>query len=478
MKIPGFVGGAYTHQSLPADAQSCVNLYPEAIESGSGKVPAALMGAPGLALLATLATSPIRGIWIGENRLFVVAGAILYEVSSGWVATSLGNVGNDGHPVQIFPNGNEIIIISNSLLWVHNGVTLSNPTFTDAPLDPVTSIAGAYLDGYFVSVDAPDAGDPESVRRLRHSAPGTGLTWSALDYASKEGYPDQLVQILADHEDLWLFGSQTTEVWRNNYPTAPEAFPWERDPGAFIHHGCIARWTPCRLADGIAWLSGDPRGHAVAYRAQGYQPKRISTHALEREWAGYSTVADAEAYSYTEDGHHFWVLHFPTANRTWVYDATTGLWHRRGWWNGTALQRSRARCHGYVFGKHIVGDWENGKLYEQRVGLYDDFGGDRYYERTVPHTTEENKRVFFHRFELDAENGLGIAPKLYHSNDGGRTFGTAKDPQNADVLSDYTTRFVWHRGGSSRKRCHRVTITGQKKVVLLDAYIDATAGGN
>jgi hypothetical protein len=72
----------------------------------------------------------------------------------------------------------------------------------------------------------------------------------------------------------------------------------------------------------------------VAFLATGYVPQRISTAAIEKAWGAYSTVWDAVAYSCIMDGHEFWAISFPTANATWVYDATLGEWHQRGWWNG------------------------------------------------------------------------------------------------------------------------------------------------
>jgi hypothetical protein len=476
VKLPGFASGAYTSGSVNADCQSCVNLYPEKIESGAGVNDQVLYLTPGLSLFATLPTSPVRGIWIGESRCFAVAGDTLYEVFSDATYTDLGDVGDDGKPVQMFPNGNQLVIISDGLLYCHTGTELVQPTF-DGDTAPVTAVKGAFLDSYFIVIDAPDAEDAASVRRFRHSAPLDGTLWDALDFASKEGYPDQLWALLADHEDLWLFGSQTTEVWRNNYSTAPTSFPWERDPGAFIHYGLLAEWTPSRLAGGIAWLAGDPRGNAVAYRAQGYQPQRISTHAIEQEWATYSTVNDAESYSYTENGHHFWVLNFPTANRTWVYDATTNLWHRRGWWNGTTLGRHRARCHGFVFGKHLVGDWENGKIYEMSTSLYDDDGTAIHWERTCPHNAEEDVRIFHSRMELDMEKATGsdFAVTLSWSNDAGHTFTTGKTATTGSS-GEHRKRVVWNRIGSARDRVYRFSGATSAKIALINAYLSAQAG--
>ena len=42
-----------------------------------------------------------------------------------------------------------------------------------------------------------------------------------------------------------------------------------------------------------------------------------------------SDISDARAFTYQKDGHHFYVLTFPTGNKTFVFDASTSLWHER-----------------------------------------------------------------------------------------------------------------------------------------------------
>src|ERR1700685_563262 len=97
-----FVGQSYQSDSLLADAQSAMNGFLEGIESGDGQNAAYFRGSPGIALAQTLPTSPVRGVFVGESRLFVVAGAVLYELFSNNTYTAIGNVGNDGLPVQMF----------------------------------------------------------------------------------------------------------------------------------------------------------------------------------------------------------------------------------------------------------------------------------------------------------------------------------------------------------------------------------------
>ncbi len=72
-----FVGPTYVSESVNVDAQRTVNLYPEFVESGTGKAKVVLYGTPGLGLFTTLAQSPIRGMFATDTRLFVAAGISL-----------------------------------------------------------------------------------------------------------------------------------------------------------------------------------------------------------------------------------------------------------------------------------------------------------------------------------------------------------------------------------------------------------------
>jgi hypothetical protein len=369
MIFPGFVGPTYESASLNADAQRAVNLIPELVESGNGVNKYVYYGAPGKHTFTTLPTTPLRGLWPGDNRLFAAAGSKLYEVFSDGTYTDLGDIGDDSahSPVQMFPNGGQLFVVSADQAYSHDGVTLTMCVFSGVAnvvnttnvthsvvtwvsgdhFDPITNAAGtkisingvvytvltytdtthlvlstnagaqtgvagglpvrartgAFLDGYFIAAE-PDG------KRYFLSALNDGNSWDPLDFFSKEGYPDNIAAILADHEELWLAGNETTEAHRNE---GDADFTFQRDPGAFNHMGTAAYATLVRLENGPAWLAGDGRGKIWAVVTQGFMPKRVSTHAIEAKWESYSTVSDARAYSYYERGHWFWVITFPTA---------------------------------------------------------------------------------------------------------------------------------------------------------------------
>jgi len=536
MRFDSFVGPTYSAWSPNVDAERAINLYPEVSGSAGAKTRVAFYGTPGLQLFTTLPTAPVRGLWVGEDRLFAAGGSHLYEVSSGGGLTDLGDIGDDSQhtPVQMFPNGNQLLVVSAGRPYVYNGTTQVIPTLsngegtvdtsgtavtwksgdkfdsslaqpgntftiagvtyvvasvtddehlvltgsagtqTDADYAAASQLlarTGAFLDSYFI-VNPPDS------KLFYFSFPNDGTQWDILDVSVKEGYPDNISSMVADHEELWLFGTHaSTEVWRNE-GDPDMAAGFRRDPGAFIHIGCPAPWSIVSLDQALFFLGSDAvRGRLTAYRAQGFQPVRVSTHGVEAIWNTYTTVWDAYGYAYTEEGHLYWVLNFQTANATWVYDVTSNMWHERAWWNGTSFDRHRGRCHAFVFDKHLVGDWQNGKIYQMSHNLLTDDGTAIHRVRVAPHAANENLEVFHHRLELDLDvNGANPAVTMDYSDDDGTSWSAPRTKTPSRPTMKRKSRVFWQRLGAARDRIYRITITDAVKIAIADADIEVTPG--
>jgi hypothetical protein len=267
---------------------------------------------------------------------------------------------------------------------------------------------GAFLDGYFFA-------SAYNSNKVYFSAIDDGTMWNPLDYFIKASYPDNVAALAGDHQELYVFGDlESSQVFQD---TGDANSPFQPNPGAIMHFGCVAPFSVTRLGQGLAWLGGDVRrGDRFAFLAVGFQPEKISTAAEEIAWGAYSTIEDAISYSEIYNGHEFWVVHFPSGNATWAYDLTTGIWAQRGWWTGAfdangfpVWARQRQSFHAVVSlgntltEKHYVGDWQNGQIYIQSAAYLTDNGTTIYRQRSCPHLTQENLRTFYHRFEIDCD---------------------------------------------------------------------------
>jgi len=157
-----------------------------------------------------------------------------------------------------------------------------------------------------------------------------------------------------------------------------------------------------------------------------------------------------------------------------VYDFGEKLWHKRGWWNGTSNDRQRGAFHGYVFGKHFLGDWSTGAVYQASTSFFTDNATAIYRIRTAPHLSQENDRTFYSRLRFDLENSGALNPSLDWSNDGAHTFNTPRTT-TSNTAGQYA-RYDFRRLGAARDRVFRLTISTPYKVAVVGADIEANSG--
>lgn len=306
-----------------------------------------------------------------------------------------------------------------------------------------------------------------------------GKVYTATDIATAEGHPDDLLAVIANHRELWLFGAETIEVWFNS---GDADFPFERISGSFIERGCAAAFSVARIDNTLYWLGEDK----VVYRASGYVPERISQHAMEAAMEKYAVVSDVCAFVYTMEGHKFYVMNFPTERVTWVYDAATGLWHQRESRDavGIGLKRWRANAYAKAYGRHLVGDFETGQVGELDHDTFAEYGNTMQGLAAGPPIDNDRKRVFVSRLEMDVETGVGLTSgqgsdpqiELAWSDDGGHTWSARKPPRSMGKIGAYRQRLRWNRQGSTRNRIYQLIVSDPVKRSIVASNIAVRPG--
>jgi len=470
MKSP-ILGSAYVARSVNAADNRMVNLFPEIVPE-AGKEPAYLQRAPGLRLLTTVGTGPIRGISSFNGNLYVVSGEQLIKLDAAYTATVLGTVSGATEPVSMANNGIQLFVACNGPSYVYNSDTLAFGQITDPDFPGALTVS--FLDGYFVFIE------PDS-QRVWVTALNDPTSIDPLDFASAEGDPDGLISSIVNQGQVWLFGTNSVEVW---YDSGNVDFPLQRIQGAFNEIGCAATFSVAKLDNGLFWLGQDARGTGMVYRANGYTGVRISTHAVEWQMQQYDTISDAVAYTYQQDGHSFYVLNFPSANTTWVYDVATQAWHERAGWQNGAFTRHRANCQTFFSNNVTVGDYQNGNIYAFDLDVYADH--DRIQKwlrswRALPTGENNFKRTTQHSLQLDCESGVGLEngqgddPQvmLRWSDDGGHTW-SREHWSGMGRIGQYYKRVFWRRLGMTlklRDRVYEVSGTDPVKVAIMGANL-------
>jgi hypothetical protein len=463
MRIP-FAVASYLHRSLPISAQRLINLFPES-QPPTAKAPTPLLPTPGLLQFSTLPQAPFRGAHVMGQDLYVVAATDVIRINVNGTSVALGSIPNGG-PVSMDSNGEDLCIVipETSEAYTVNRTSGVVAKVTDPDFGGASSVC--VIDGYYI-FSSPNSGE------FFISAINDPTSFDALDFATAEGAADNIITVARVGRDLWLFGSSTIEIWSNVGATD---FPFMRISGGFITRGTSAQFSVATRAGTAIWL-GDDR---VVYAADGVRPQRISTHAIEQALAGYETVADAVGWVYELEGHAFYVLTFPDAGDTWVFDFATGLWHEReseglGVWRAT---------RGVAFaGGVVAGDTDGQQLWLLDPTRMTEGGAQIIRVATGTPLHAEGKKVFFSRLAAEFECGVGLASGqgsdptvwLAWSDDGGRTWS---NDASASIGRQgvYRARAEWRRLGAARDRVFRLQWADPVFTSLAAVNIEAEAG--
>lgn len=469
MRIP-FATQSYKSRALPVSAQRCVNMFAEDQPEGS-KDPMPIFGVPGLSWFSACGPGPIRGMWVMGGVLYVVSGPTLYSVSATGQATALGGTVSGDTNVSMADNGTQLCIVNGALGYIYS-VTggfqlITSPNFH--PSDVVT-----FFDNLFVF-------NWSGTNKFFISTTLDGTTYNALDFASAEVSPDNVVAVVNQQENLLVFGLKTIETW---YDSGDVNFPFNRYDGATIERGCLAPLTPIKEDNSVFFLGND----LIFYRLNGVVPTRISTYAIESAWSGYTKQSDAFTFVYTWQGHKFLNVTFPSANATWVYDIATNTWHERistvG--NNPWVGRWRGNCSVNAYNKILIGDAYTGTIGFLSEAVNSEYGNQITAYLVGPVLHSDRKRVFMKRFELDVESGVGLTsgqgsdPQIMvdWSDDGGRTFISKQGWSSMGKIGEYTRRLRWLRLGQFRNRVMRVTISDPVRRTIISNNVDIDVGSN
>lgn len=460
-------GLGFASKSRSVTAKILQNLYLEQRPMGE-KSQLVAYGTPGQELFLSFGDTPNRG-WIAfeaDDVFYVVHRGTLWEVNNAGVKTSVGTLDTTSGKCSLSHNGTQIIIVDGTYGYTYNTSTDTFAKISDADF-PTSPETVTFQDGYFI-VNKGDTG------RFYISSAYDGTAWDALDFANAETSPDPLVAVLADHGELMLFGSTTTEFWGNS---GGADFPYSRLQGAASEWGLAARWSLAKYDNSVAGLFKNRMGQVMVAKLAGYIPQKISTPDLDAVINGYASVSDASGYSYMLDGHPMYRLNFPSAGYSWMYDGSTGEWSSM---KSYGITRHNTEMGLDYLNQTLVSDYSTGDIFRLKPDVYTD-NGDPIERELISEnlSAPDLERFVVNRVRVDLETGVGLASgqgsdpqiMLQVSRDNGRTWG-AEMWQSMGKIGEYLNKVDWWQLGQSESFNFKLRITDPVKVVITNAMVN------
>lgn len=487
----GFVGSAYTAPDPNQDRQRSVNWFVEYSQDGKSKTPTALLGTPGkrevldfgvttdgIAIPNTGGVRP-GGVWVlpgGTDALWVV-GKTVMRTSMTVPATQtsiaqfskhrVGDLLTNNGPVCIRDNGpgGYVVIVDGLYGYLYNIASQSFAQITDPGF--LGANLCAFIDGWLIF------NRPGTQTFYTTGPTPYTVTFPGAFFALKDSSSDNLITLIENNRELWLVGERTSEVW---YNAGGVNFAFSRVPGVSPQIGCSAAHSIARLGNSLVWLAKSERGENVVIKTEQYSYREITNPAVSNAIASYPLVSDAVGFTYEEDGHLFYVLTFPTADKTWVYDfksseiAGAPQWHERASFDPATGTLHRDKASGYANYQNIrmVGDFQGQKAYQMSRQVYTDGDTPLVAIRRTPYvwSKEDRRRMFIGSLQIDFAPGVGLSAgqgsnphlMLRSSRNGGANFGTEFFVP-VGKTGEYLNRAMKRRMGVSRNYVAEIRYT-------------------
>lgn len=284
-----------------------------------------------------------RGMHVMDGVLYVVSGPSLYSVDSLGAGTYLAAIaGTD--PVVMSSNGSKLVISagSNSYQYTTGGGLAE---ITDVDLD--TNYTNAYIDSRFVFEQpsgqfvVSEINDPTDI--------------NALDFATAEAFSDDILRVFALNRLVYLFGSESTEMWYTSGVGRP---PLDRQ--SVLQHGIVGRYAVDAIDDTIYFIDDKRRPHIMEGSA--HRPLVVSS-AIGEVWDSYSpaTVDDARVQAYALEQENFIDFIFPLAGDVWTYHEASGSWFEKTFKTTSVIR---------AYDKTLAADYDAKILYELDFDAY------------------------------------------------------------------------------------------------------------
>ena len=431
----------------------------------SGRTPAALLCWPGEKPFSSGSAGSSRGMICHNSLVYLVVDTDLIEIDSLGARTSKGTIPGTGR-CSMASDGTNLIIRNGVKTYNFNG-TVSE--ITDPDLENAQTLCFINNQIVYQCTGARfaviDAGIPTSI--------------DGLNYATAETHPDDIVQVYDFNERVYIFGTESIEVWYNSGTGSP---PFDRIQQSTASVGAASPFSAANSDTYVYFLGADN----CVYRMSAYQPENITSSAISKELRE-ATTSDAQGYCVKLDSQTFYILQMPTTGLTLAYSERTGEWVRLASGVTNPLTRHLMNGYCYAYGKHLISDHDSGDVYEWDSNTFTSNTSTIIRQRDSAPINgvslgDPGGRLIMNRAELIMETGVGNTdtpnPKVMmsYSIDGGRSFSN-EDWIEIGREGEAVKRVEWYNIVSFYDLIIRVRISDPCFVGIHSAAIDLKRAG-
>lgn len=322
---------------------------------------------PGLLLFKDIASSAkIDGTYWWQNRgiLIVVSNGVVYKITDS--TGTIVNLGGVSLNTNVHVSFAEASYGGINYLFMANGSQIAYTNGT-APVAYIADIDSPTNCSFISSTDQYLVANDTSTDKFYYSNVGDPFNWSNIDFATAESsFDSSQGQVILDR-NIVIFGQDSVEFWYNDGAT-----PFKRRNDIFINQGTLTPYTIVKTSKGIFFLNSNRE--VIVLSSTGV-PVKVS-EAFDLTFQGLTDTQNAFADNYIVGGKGFYVITFPTDSKTYAYDYINDYWAEWAYWSGSDFARYRGNTYTYAadWNMHIVGDYNDDKLYKCSFNYYDDNG--------------------------------------------------------------------------------------------------------
>lgn len=295
-----FIGQSRKDSDNPTAATAhLVNLYREPYEGGH--VLKSVLGTTAFASTGDVQTEAMIQAY---DRIWTISGGVLHEIDANATVLNRGNVALGD--ASICSNNGSICIAAGGTYYVWDGMALQTPT--GGAFSAIGSVC--FLAQQTIRTEM-------GGRRFDWTGVADPTDLDPLNFATAEGTDDDILRGIALNGALFLFKERAIEIW------SPTSTGFEPISLSVIETGLMAYDLITQDNNGAVFVGDD----GIVYRIAGAAPEPISFPAVETDIAASTPTS---CFYHEDEGHKFCVIRF-LDRPAWVFDISTGEWHRRAY---------------------------------------------------------------------------------------------------------------------------------------------------